>query len=184
MKANHLLLAALAGLLQSASGYPAGGWAALLRGIQQKAADPNTGPSDSSEMIGDLISPGAITPIGKAVKDIITGNADGQSTDVNYATPGALGTPACQQDACCVWSYVTTDMVQAFKGDSGRCTALARGAVRLGFHDAGAWNKTMNYGGADGSLILTDEVTHEANRGLEEIVNSMRDWCVCPSYYS
>jgi hypothetical protein len=77
-----------------------------------------------------------------------------------------------------VWKYVTDEMVPTFLGASGRCTALARGAVRLGFHDAGAWNKTMDYGGADGSLILTDEVSLEANRGLEEIVNQMREWFV------
>ena len=77
-----------------------------------------------------------------------------------------------------MWKYVTDEMVPMFTGASGRCTALARGAVRLGFHDAGAWNKTMNYGGADGSLILTDEVSLDANRGLEEIVNQMREWYV------
>ena len=77
-----------------------------------------------------------------------------------------------------MWKFVTDAMVAAFRGESGRCNALARGAVRLGFHDAGAWNKTMTYGGADGSLILTNEVTLEANRGLEEIVNQMREWYV------
>jgi Peroxidase len=69
-------------------------------------------------------------------------------------------------------------MTLAFKGPSGRCTALARGAVRLGFHDAAAWEKTLSYGGADGSMILTDEVSRAENAGLQEIVNQMRNWFV------
>lgn len=80
-----------------------------------------------------------------------------------------------------MWKFVTDAMVATFRGESGRCNALARGAVRLGFHDAGAWNKTMTYGGADGSLILTNEVSLDANRGLEEIVNQMREWYVASS---
>ena len=67
-------------------------------------------------------------------------------------------------------------MTAKFKGDSGRCNLYARGAVRLGFHDAGAWKKGMTDGGADGSMIITDEITRPINRGLEEIVNQMRTW--------
>jgi hypothetical protein len=66
MRANHLLLAAIASLLKTATSYPSGGWTALMNEIQQKGIDPNTGPNDSSEMIGDLISPGATTPVGQA----------------------------------------------------------------------------------------------------------------------
>jgi Peroxidase len=87
-----------------------------------------------------------------------------------------LGTAECMQDSCCVWKYVVDDMVSTFTGDSGRCNLYARGAVRLGFHDAGAWQKGMAYGGADGSMILTDEISRSINRGLEEIVDQMRLW--------
>jgi hypothetical protein len=65
MRVNNFVLAVLASLLP-ASGYPAGGWTALMNEIQEKGIDPNTGPNDSSELIGDLISPGAITPVGQA----------------------------------------------------------------------------------------------------------------------
>jgi catalase (peroxidase I) len=68
------------------------------------------------------------------------------------------------------------DMVKSFTGDSGRCNLLARGAVRLGFHDAGAWKKGMTTGGADGSMILTDEISRDVNKGLEEIVSATRVW--------
>jgi hypothetical protein len=89
--------------------------------------------------------------------------------------PGALGTPSCKADTCCVWTYIASEMTNVFKGPSGRCTALARGAIRLGFHDAAAWN-TTTAGGADGSMLLTNEVTRTENRGLEEIVDQMRTW--------
>jgi hypothetical protein len=117
-----------------------------------------------------------LTLSSKAVADIIVGKADGQSTDNAYAVPGELGTPACMQDSCCVWKYVADDMAAKFKGDSGRCNLYARGAVRLGFHDAAAWKKGMSNGGADGSMILTDEISRDINRGLEEIVDQTRMW--------
>jgi len=104
------------------------------------------------------------------------GKADGQSQETGYTPPGELGSDACRQDACCVWSYVVQDMVAQFRGPSGRCTASARGAVRLGFHDAAAWAKGMPMGGADGSMILTDEVTRADNKGLEEIVDLEKQW--------
>jgi hypothetical protein len=112
----------------------------------------------------------------KAIADIIVGKADGQSTDSNYAVPGQLGTPECRADPCCVWKYVADEMTAKFKGDSGRCNLYARGAVRLGFHDAAAWKKGMSSGGADGSMILTDEISKSINRGLEEIVDQSRQW--------
>jgi hypothetical protein len=106
------------------------------------------------------------------------GKADGQSLDMGYTVPGGLGTDACRKDACCVWKYVADEMTQKFSGMSGRCNLYARGAVRLGFHDAAAWNTSMTYGGADGSMILTDEISRDINRGLEEIVDQMREWFV------
>lgn len=42
--------------------------------------------------------------------------------------------------------------------------------MRLGFHDAGAWSTTSDYGGADGSLLLSsDEINRAENNGLQEI---------------
>ena len=67
-------------------------------------------------------------------------------------------------------------MAARFTGDAGRCNLYARGAIRLGFHDAASWRKGMSYGGADGSILLNDEILRPANFGLEEIVNQMRIW--------
>jgi hypothetical protein len=63
---NFVLQAVMASILQTSLGYPAGEWNAKFQEIQARGVDPNTGPNDSSEMIGDLIYPGAITPVGQA----------------------------------------------------------------------------------------------------------------------
>jgi hypothetical protein len=72
-------------------------------------------------------------------------------------------------------------MVSLFRGKSGRCTRYARMAVRLGFHDAGGWNKATaaanQQGGADGSIILNPvEMTLSENNGLQIIVAQMQTW--------
>lgn len=87
-------------------------------------------------------------------------------------------TPACAQDACCIWKYIADDLVTSFRGDSGRCTDAARAAIRLGFHDAAGWSKgTGNLGGADGSIVLApEEIQRVANKGLEEIVDQTKAW--------
>lgn len=70
-------------------------------------------------------------------------------------------------------------MYQKFRGPSARCNKFARGAVRLGFHDAGTWKKGNSFGGADGSVILTNEISvRPANKGLEEITAVTKQWFV------
>ena len=62
------------------------------------------------------------------------------------------------------------DLVDRFRNENGTCNGLARAAVRLGFHDAGAWSMTSDIGGADGSLLLSsDEIERPENNGLQEI---------------
>lgn len=51
---------------------------------------------------------------------------------------------------------------------------MARAAIRLGFHDAGTWSSKLaaagqDFGGADGSFVLFNEITRAENRGLELI---------------
>ena len=87
-----------------------------------------------------------------------------------------LGSAACKQDTCCVWTYIALEMAMKFRGPSYRCNSFARGAVRLGFHDAGPWKKGLTYGGADGSIILTDELSRPINKGLEEIAAVTKQW--------
>ena len=39
-----------------------------------------------------------------------------------------------------------------FRDLAGGCNDNARAAIRLGFHDAGTWDRTQTHGGADGSF--------------------------------
>lgn len=50
------------------------------------------------------------------------------------------------------------------------CNDNARAAVRMGFHDAGSWNTTSTWGGADGSLLMDfGEINRPENNGLQNI---------------
>ncbi|KAK1754261.1 putative ligninase h2 precursor protein [Echria macrotheca] len=110
-----------------------------------------------------------------AIQAIISGAASAMADGSTYKAPGALGSDPCGKDKCCVWSYIVSDMVPAFL-DGQRCGDLARGAVRLGFHDAAAWNASLPYGGADGSILLTDELARPENKGLEAIAGQTKAW--------
>ncbi|KAJ5762475.1 heme peroxidase [Penicillium nucicola] len=121
-------------------------------------------------MIGDLTD-GATTVVGRRVRDCIASGSscEDQSTK-SYERPGDLESDACQADSCCVWDFIQQDLVPRFRDGNGTCNGLARAAVRLGFHDAGAWSTTSGAGGADGSLVLSsDEIDRPENNGLQEI---------------
>jgi hypothetical protein len=143
----------------------------------EERADPVAGPEDSDEMIGDLATVGATTAVGKSIKNILLGREDPQS-DVAWSgmLPGKYS-PKCAADTCCIWAWIAKDMERKFRGNSGECNNLARGAVRLGFHDAGTWSKnTPDYGGADGSIILANELGRPENNGLQEIAAVTKGW--------
>lgn len=99
-------------------------------------SEPGEGDFDSIELIGDLqtLSDADLSPVGRSVKNIILGQ-DCPESDITWDSEvPALGTAACQKDVCCIWQYIADDMMSVFRGRSGRCTGLARAAVRLGFH--------------------------------------------------
>ncbi|KAG0648797.1 Versatile liquid phase peroxidase 2 [Hyphodiscus hymeniophilus] len=143
-------------------------------------------PTPPPVMIGDLAQR-ATTPVGNQVKNCLLGTGPCQnltpkarvsmnySSDKHshhlqtYVTP-PLGSLGCLQDTCCVWNYVQADLVKMFTNADGSCNAAARTAVRLGFHDAGAWSTSSGAGGADGSLVLSpDEINRSENNGLQNI---------------
>lgn len=127
---------------------------------------------DVPVLIGD-IKDGGQTPIGKTIARIILEQETGQSNEAGYKAPGGLGSKQCKADTCCVWSYVAADLTKLFKGPSGRCNKNARAAIRLGFHDAGTWKEGLDFGGADGSIILAkEEISRGDNKGLQSIVNT------------
>ncbi len=123
----------------------------------------------SGTLLGDLVS-GILTTVGQTIKNILqlgTGATD-PGTSAAYKPPGALGSSACTKDPLCVWYYVANRMWGDF-ADANGCTNLGRGAIRQGFHDAAAWDIYSTYGGADGSLLLSDELSRRENLGLAEI---------------
>jgi hypothetical protein len=141
-----------------------------------EAEDPNELDDPAAEveveapLIGD-IKDGGTTPIGQAIARIITAQESGQSSIGGYRIPGQLGSAKCKADTCCVWSFVSMQLTNLFRGQSGRCNKYARAAIRLGFHDAGTWEEGLDYGGADGSIILAkEEMARPDNRGLQDIV--------------
>ncbi|KAJ7204994.1 heme peroxidase [Mycena pura] len=80
------------------------------------------------------------------------------------------------QNAVCVPWYAVRDAIMGglFQG---RCTDIARAAIRLAFHDAGTFSLNLQEnalpnGGPDGS-IMTDpnEVMRSENNGLQQIVS-------------
>ncbi|KAI0420195.1 peroxidase [Xylaria grammica] len=134
---------------------------------------------DSFELLGDLVtlSRSNLTQVGRDVTDLLM-NYGSPESDVAYVDVPALNSTACAQDTCCVWKHIADQMADLYRGESGRCTKWARMAVRLGFHDAGAWSKSTAYqgGGADGSICLTNEYTLPENGGLEDMCLQMLTW--------
>ncbi|KAI0865874.1 peroxidase [Xylaria cubensis] len=134
---------------------------------------------DSFQLLGDLVtlSPSNLTQVGREITDLLM-NFGAPESDVAYVDTPALNSTACAEDTCCVWKHIADEMADLFRGESGRCTKWARMAVRLGFHDAGAWSKATAFqgGGADGSICLTDEYTLPENGGLEDMCLQMLTW--------
>jgi hypothetical protein len=133
----------------------------------------------SKELIGDLLtlSDSKLTSIAKDIKAILLDQKSAESQTRDTSIPaGAIGSAACKADACCHWKWLSYEMTAKFNGTSGRCSKFARQAVRLGFHDAGVWSKTAGYGGADGSILLSNEMSRVDNNGLASIAEQTNRW--------
>jgi hypothetical protein len=164
MKLSSILLAALGAT--STLAHP--GMGRAVAEVEDLARRQKGGLSD--ELIGDLATLPAnkLSKEGRAVRDIITGRVAAESDDralIRLPLRGGL----CKLDTCCVWQHVAEDMEALFRGESGRCTALARQAIRLGFHDAGTWSKSGGGGGADGSILLAGEMARFENAGMAPV---------------
>ncbi|KAK1834586.1 heme peroxidase [Podospora conica] len=123
----------------------------------------------STEMLGELktLTDAQLSTTGKAIKAILLGTGSPIATTSYTAPAGGKDAAACKADRCCVWKYIANDMRALFL-QNGECTNAARGSIRLGFHDAATWNKTIpiGQGGADGSIILAGELSRPENGGL------------------
>lgn len=158
----------------SAIAYP--GMGETMKELQRSAKAAREEPK---QLIGDLktLKDSQLTSIGKDIKAILLDQKSAESSVIDAGAPA--GTPdsaACKADLCCVWKWISYEMTAKFNGTSGRCNKFARGAVRLGFHDAGVWSNTSSYGGADGSILLTDELSRSDNNGLATIADQMKSW--------
>lgn len=159
---------------------------------------------DTTELLADLktLPDSALSPAGLTIKNILLANhaaASPQDLNTVYKPPGPLGSSECRDDTCCVWKYIADAMAAVFQesddsddsdddskdegddDDNGtsqkQCNELARQAVRLGFHDAGTWSKSLGGGGADGSVVLSaTELARSDNRGLEIAAARMAGW--------
>ncbi|OMP82656.1 Manganese peroxidase 1 [Diplodia seriata] len=168
---------ALTVLIQPAVAHP--GMANLVQEIRARqdadttvVVDLNADGDADPEMIGDLATVGATTPVGTSIYNILTGAESGETQAAGYIPP-LFGTKACKKDTCCAWSYVSAELSLLFTGPTGRCNKWARAAIRLGFHDAGTWSKTT-WGGADGSIVLSGtEINRAENNGLQDIIGKM-----------
>ena len=142
------------------------GTAAAFPSLQEfKAAAAKRQYSGSGELLGDLVSlkDDKLTEVGKDIKSILLGKGDGQSDDA-YAFP-KLESKECKEDKCCVWKYINEELFEMMQS-GGQCNDFARASIRMGFHDAAAWDKDSPYGGADGSLLLSDEMTRIENSAM------------------
>ncbi|KJR83649.1 ligninase H2 [Sporothrix schenckii 1099-18] len=146
-----------------------------LKDILNMRGDDNT---NQVEMIGDLTSLAdhELSDVGRSVKNILQGKDSPEDVTSTYTNVPAKDSQQCASDPCCIWEYIKRDMYAKFHGDSGRCTKHARAAVRLGFHDAASWEKGDTFGGADGSIVLANELTRAENDGLQDIGIIVQGW--------
>ncbi|KAI1099991.1 putative class II peroxidase [Jackrogersella minutella] len=130
----------------------------------------------STELLGDLktTSDKDLTPVGSNIKSILQGGS-AIADSSTYKPPGDLTSDACKKSTLCVWYYIVQDLKGSFTNNNG-CTSLARGAIRQGFHDAATWDKNSAYGGADGSLLLSDELSRSENLALDDIGSQTKTW--------
>ncbi len=92
------------------------------------------------------------------------------------------GTQADDAAICNKFYPLRDRLTTLFKAQDGQCTALARAAIRLAFHDAGAFTlssyiggNNIPRGGADGSLLIDpEEIKRGENNGLQTIVQTLQ----------
>ncbi|OAQ68857.2 peroxidase [Pochonia chlamydosporia 170] len=170
MKSSPILSVVLT-IAQVASSYP--DMANTLAEIEKRKANRST------SLIGDLefLADRDLTKTGSLIKNILIGKGDPQDLSSAYSSLPAKDSEACKKDPCCIWKYIADDMRGAMV-EGKECNAIARGAIRLGFHDAGSWSKkTGKTGGADGSILLANECEDRTeNEGLRGFCPQMRKW--------
>ncbi|KAJ8520286.1 hypothetical protein ONZ45_g2865 [Pleurotus djamor] len=98
---------------------------------------------------------------------------------IAFAAPAKRATCAGGQvtanEACCVLFPIIDD-IQKNLFDGGECGEEVHESLRLTFHDAIAFSPTLGGGGADGSMIVFDDIepNFHANLGTDEIIGAQK----------
>ncbi|KAM0428284.1 hypothetical protein ACHAPT_007185 [Fusarium lateritium] len=154
------------------SSWPSNGGSQNNGGTQTGGSGWTSDSFNPNQLLGDLrtLSDSSLTRVGSDIKKILQGSGNPEGRDRYLGVP-PMNTPRCKRDTCCVWKYISDELHELFQGDSGRCSKWARYAVRMGFHDAGAWSlpTASQGGGADGSIILAGELSRGENLGLQDM---------------
>ena len=143
----------------------------MKRQVSSDLTSSNKQPDDNAELIGDLLT-GMTTSVGKNIGAQLLNK---KSSESNVTIPANKWPTNCtgSKDPCCSWYLVSKELTTLFLGAGAQCNNNARAAIRLGFHDAGTWNRTKTNGGADGSFLTNQEWTRSENTGLEGIARIM-----------
>jgi hypothetical protein len=102
------------------------GWNLQQQGLLENLAE------DSQELLGDLLTVGPVSSVGKQIATILTGALHGDTLEFDtisalsnaiYTTAvPTLGSAACKDDTCCVWNYIAAELKTKYAGSSGRCS--------------------------------------------------------------
>ncbi|KAK7461372.1 fungal class II heme-containing peroxidase [Stygiomarasmius scandens] len=89
----------------------------------------------------------------------------------------ADGVHTATNEACCAL-FPIVDALQSDFFDGGECGEEVHESLRLTFHDAIGFSPSQGGGGADGSIIVFDDIetTFHANNGIDEIVDAQKDF--------
>ncbi|KAH7389376.1 heme peroxidase [Phaeosphaeria sp. MPI-PUGE-AT-0046c] len=124
-------------------------------------------PPEPNVPIGDLATEGPTTPVGHLVMHCL--DDKGCQSNATYTPPGNIHSKVCHEDTCCIWDAISKELEDLFLDEDGTCNQIARASIRLGLHDSAAWSQTSGPGGADGSILLTNEIERSENRPLRDI---------------
>ncbi|KAL5377489.1 hypothetical protein DPSP01_009826 [Paraphaeosphaeria sporulosa] len=109
------------------------------------------------------------------VKFLPRKNGDSGNSGSGNSGSGSSGGGGGNGQCPAVWTSISKELTQKFL-TGGQCNPDARAAIRLVFHDCGAWNKAQGAkGGCDGSLVLNaEEGSRAENKGLEKIAADIK----------
>jgi len=150
----------VAALVGTATAYPGGAMKKLYSEIAKRASWEG-----SSDLWGEWKSGGDMGDYGSTIKELLQGKGSGISSEGYKAPP--MDSDECEKDTCCIWKYISAELYDMmYEKSTKTCNDFARSVIRMGFHDAAAWDVDSLWGGADGSLLIAPgELDRRENGG-------------------